>query len=116
MRELKFRAWDEYTRAFVEIDLRNRPPDVNLWQSDDIQQYTGLEDMNGREVCEGDLLRGKNTPLFTVVFYNGSFKLRWQDNGPDYAGKRLDNLVNAEAMNDLLEVVGNIYQNSELLK
>jgi hypothetical protein len=66
-------------------------------------QYTGLKDKNGKEIYEGDILK---SDIFTgqVIYYAPTFMVVEKDgwdmitNGEDY------------------EIVGNIYENPELLK
>ena len=108
MRDIKFRAWEaangqmNYDPRFIAwesaagmplyaINRANQEPDVVL------MEYTGLKDKNGKDIYEGDILKGGNGGLVQCedalrVFYSS-----------------------AEAARQL-EVVGNIYENPELLK
>jgi hypothetical protein len=74
-----------------------------------IMQYTGLLDKNGREIYEGDIVRGARdgeTGICPVVWSprEGGFIPFCSDNYPLF-----------DAHTDL-EVIGNIYQNPELLE
>ena len=122
MREIKFRAWDIQTESMRDvlvidwvnelIDLSSgiierRPHEVIL------MQYTGLEDKNGVEICEGDIVETVyNGEVFAgVVVYDLSevdFKVT---DGKEKYGKNFQYL----AGNDENEVIGNIYENSDLL-
>lgn len=78
-------------------------------------QFTGLSDKNGKEVYEGDILAAMSPSAgpMHVVFEEGSFVAnnrfgRW---GPLYR-------MTFHPFPDLysIEVIGNIYENPELLK
>ena len=123
MRKIKFRAWDIQTESMRDvlvvdwvnelIDLSSgiierRPHEVIL------MQYTGLKDKNGVEICEGDIVETVyNGEVFAgVVVYDLSevdFKVT---DGKEKYGRNFQYLTG----NDENEVLGNIYENPELLK
>jgi uncharacterized phage protein (TIGR01671 family) len=76
-----------------------------------VGQFTGLKDKNGREIYEGDILRSvghttdDDTLTGTVKFVDGSYIV---DNGKD-----AEYLFTECGEN---EVLGNIYENPELLQ
>lgn len=77
--------------------------------------FVGLEDKYHQEIYEGDILNieaiayGKG--MKAVVFYdNGGFMLRWEDGIISYMQEWADEIIENG------EVIGNIYENPELLK
>lgn len=120
MREIKFRAWNKISKEFVSrFEVTNNgkviahyyDPDVlNGHSSEDItkvvelMQYTGLHDKNGKEIYEGDILH--EIRLKTASMAN---------NG-------IDRQIIVEDIRTLFfnenncEVIGNIYENPNLLK
>ena len=115
MREIKFRAWNVLENKMI--------PWEEMWsilgvtsittyehQHDSIgktkplyipMQYTGLKDKNGKEIYEGDILYGNEDENDTVVYEENKFIL--QPLGDD------------SIFWEKSEVIGNIYENKELL-
>ena len=71
-------------------------------------QFTGLKDKNGKEIYEGDIvshsLDNSTIPLSVVSFEDGMFVF----SDKEYTTELIESL-------DYCEVIGNIYENSELL-
>ena len=122
MREIKFRAWLKEERKMVNVETlfiginrlcfgNSKTEDLFFRDFEEVElmQYTGVRDKNGKEIYEGDIVvlnNIKNDNMRIVRYEHGSYRLEgW--------GLRED-LSNAEAR--FLEVVGNIYENKNLLE
>jgi len=122
MREIKFKAWYKAKKDFIrlEIDtilnLANGDKTVKLDTYNNqvvFLQYTGLKDKNGVEIYEGDVLRfDSSLEYHKTVFRKGAFQIDSISSGftSDYH-YYLGN-VNLS----IIEVIGNIYENPELLE
>ena len=117
MREIKFRAWTEPENKMLSwnnllnMNLHNAltiPEQCGLI----LMQYTGLKDKNGKEIYEGDILKiEKEDYKYIVKFYDGCFVGVNKYDEHYEQGKLLGNLFTLE-----LEVIGNIYDNPDLLE
>ena len=136
MREIKFRAWDkEYEKMtyFDDEDYDYNPPlvfrldqvfkkDSNYDDYEDfeynditdkveIMQYTGLHDKNGKEIWEGDILQIDVDKAW--VMWNDKYGYFQLVPIGDYY---FDSDVIGQALEYTKpEVIGNIYENKELL-
>ena len=114
------REWVYSTESFVQTDegicmgLYEEEKDVI---PDTVGQFTGLYDKNGKEIYEGDIIGCHNPDIKHLIFYNekqGRFMAALNgDIENDFVGVRgLDD----SRWNASKEVIGNVYDNPELLK
>ena len=118
-REIKFRAYHKERKEMFEIvsiDFEEKKAAlsngiIKLLNVDfkqfEMLQYTGLKDKNGKEIYEGDIIICKYGPEITM-------EVKWVDEGFRTLGKyNGDNYVGY--VKNSAEVIGNIYENPELL-
>ena len=138
MREIKFRAWDKVRKELINISclspsniLTPKTPNQRNKENIIIMQYTGLKDKDGKEIYEGDIIRifdcqygihlhkdKSSEPLPKDVNYI----VFWSSGDARFLCKTIDT-------NELFcvgtigawvgwkkEIIGNIYENPELLE
>jgi len=107
-RELKFRLWDSDTNRFIYFDVLETLINVTEQDQENVQQYTGLKDKNGKEIYEGDIVN-----YFPFKPINS--EVIWKDGYYLSSDEEVWPLDSYTIENDVVVVVGNIFQNPELL-
>lgn len=114
-REIKFRAWDSKSKVMVDQTYREAWEVLREALNLDlpVMQYTGLKDKNGKEIYEGDLIKTWDEIIWLVQFNpNAEYELTWQTGKqPEYYRVGMEFVKDCKG-----EVIGNIYENSDLLK
>lgn len=135
MKELKFRAWVEWTEKPRFEYSENNYPDT-FWNDyddgDNVEQYTGLKDKNSKEIYEGDIVNitaivnTDDSDMACIIDTNSIVcwdkeHARWdvndkpEDEDWDYRRRRYFVFVDSENRENV-EVIGNVHENPELLK
>lgn len=135
-RDIKFRAWNriesrmetvnfikwnkaQYAQISTRFYDKQKGKNIDDWHvyghedgGDNVilMQYTGLKDKNGKEIYEGDIVVGyfNCKKIIGWIFYGSDATFFIQREGLYGIG-----LNNVE---DWAEIIGNIYENPELLK
>jgi len=85
--------WCEEADILIEVD------------QDSIGEFTGLKDKNGKEIYEGDIVNTNNETPFIVKYDNTCCAFLW---GDYYFEDRVEERK--------VKIIGNIYENPELIK
>lgn len=128
-RPIKFRAWSKDTKHMYQVVGMNHPTEVGFdsiaicdfgtygtdddiatWLEGDeyeLMQYTGCKDKNGIEIYEQDIVRGAEypEPMLEIQYIGKPTEVKWSTSykpGFDFPQD--------------CEVIGNIYENPELIK
>lgn len=119
MRDIKFRAWYEVDEKmlnwyeFLDTNMKNTfiaPESTGLI----LMQYTGLKDVNGKEIYEGDIVSeiGHYVNSDKLVYQ----KIQWKESYSCWLRGEYQRLTPKNIKTYKIKVVGNIYENPELLE
>ncbi|ASN62118.1 YopX family protein [Latilactobacillus curvatus] len=131
MREIKFRAWHKNRETFLDFDwavdklgrvfsILDKCVYDEFTDEIELMQYTGLKDMNGVEIYEGDVvnvswplskLKGINHAIGYSEVKDGhpvSEAIDWYED--------VSRLIQTHDNGGQITVVGNCFENPELLE
>ena len=109
--------WNVCTKEGSILSLaESTPPAHNTIR---LMQFTGLLDKNGKEIYEGDILKSELGKISEVQWVNENIGVNGGEYGIGYVGWIADFYGDKSdcGLNEWnIEVIGNIYENPELLK
>ena len=136
MKEIKYRAWDTEKEVMAEVlsinlsdgEVRMEDEECRVWSAPApyvcrLMQYIGLKDKNGTEIFEGDIV--KRTYLFNgglgethtgEVVYDKEYARYVISRPQKHIEPKTEDLRNTLSDKSTYEVIGNIYENRELLE
>ena len=128
MREIKFRAWFKDKKEMRNVSIDNvykgnmcylylSPMPGSNYELIELMQYTGIKDELGKEVFDGDIV--------CCVLENENFIVEWDEIGTGYLfhyvhDEKRTHGIDYYEFEDMcgsfgFEVIGNIYENPELI-
>jgi uncharacterized phage protein (TIGR01671 family) len=125
MRNFKFRTWVKKEQKMIfnnrsAMVIKMFTPNYAYLDSEvEVMQNTGLKDRHGKEIYEGDILGSSCGEMDVlkceVVFKAPSFCRKWLNRSTaNLRGRDIEPL--AWNTHIIYEVIGNIYENPDLLK
>ena len=124
MRSIRFRAWHKRYNRFIVLEkihfgengpkavyerdeLSPTTPYIYSIEWIELMAYTGLKDKDGKEIYEGDILTWGNNVIAKVYYADDLAMFRCSVKGTEE--------FDLFAFNQEASIIGNIYENKELL-
>lgn len=124
MREIKFRCWDRFKQRWSNYKINDSTvyfmdKNTGVWYGSynkrykdfNLMQYTGLKDKNNKEIYEGDIVKLRANHGIGVIKYSDE----WGAFVVEYIKPRPLVVLGMSYYKEDIEVIGNIYENPELL-
>lgn len=111
---IKFRAWDNECKVIRDYDeLKGLTLDALDASDFELEQFTGLTDVNGKDIYEGDIIKSNykyaQPKISQIIMEDGNSYIAGEDLA---TGNEM--LVSDHV--DEIEVIGNVHENPELLE
>jgi uncharacterized phage protein (TIGR01671 family) len=121
MREYKFRIYSFISKSFIYFDIYDYPQGIAGGVSEP-QQYLGRKDVDGKDIYDGDLVElhaaANDRAIGIKENHYGLYQIYWDQKyklkeiTPNWFLKVIDNDC---ANFNIMKVVGNVFENQELL-
>lgn len=132
MREMEFRAWHKAEKRMYHVAILC--PDMHTamlqigdtlfscsFEDADLMQYTGLKDKHGKEIFEGDIVKGELRKAYLMPHGSNPqiYPVEYEENmqlSPFHILVGYDGELWTDALVDGFEVIGNIHEHPKLIE
>jgi uncharacterized phage protein (TIGR01671 family) len=112
MREIKFRIWNVDTNCWTTLESNIKNIALNNLI---FQQFTGLKDRNGQDIYEGDLINFSWQVGYEEFYDDKNQEVFYSNECASFVFGKDMIAMSDRVVYDTLEVVGNVFENPELL-